>query len=110
MNNFRLDHTYQQAALWQRRLDTMQTICVIFLFVGVFGLESVSKETAHSLVWVWAAIELVLMIITYIVQRKTDKARKIQYEAFDERMRIRNEQLKERGPVKGPTGYDGPVR
>ena len=61
---------------WQICLDIMQASCLLGIFIGIMVLENLPRETAQSAVWYWAGAEILLVFLTYLVQRQSDKARR----------------------------------
>lgn len=65
--------TREEMQKWETLTNIFQFSSIALLFVGAIGLGQVSKETAHVLVWYWAAITFAVATISFLVGRKSAK-------------------------------------
>lgn len=62
-----------EVRMWNKRSGRLQYFLLYLLFLGVIGLDHVPKHLAHILVWYWAIMMVIILIISFLCSVKAQK-------------------------------------
>lgn len=65
--------TQVEVNMWNKRAGRLQYFLLYLLFGGAIGLDHVSKHTAHVLVWYWACMMVIILLISFVCSIKAQR-------------------------------------